>query len=86
CNYYKNGWCYQGKNCPYSHDIEQNPSSQRRRQPICEFYRSGGCVKGKNCPFSHELKLFSCKYYWMYPPCTAGDNCRYSHENPSDEQ
>jgi|LauGreDrversion4_2_1035121.scaffolds.fasta_scaffold2553769_1 hypothetical protein len=57
CNFFQNGGCKNGDNCPYLHgDSNMNTNTQGGQNKInkqCGFYASGKCRKGDNCEYLH---------------------------------
>ncbi|KAI8818645.1 uncharacterized protein EV422DRAFT_498787, partial [Fimicolochytrium jonesii] len=86
CEFWQQGRCNQGDNCPYSHDGEG--SSFAERLP-CRFYKSGSCQRGDECIYSHDLKSEPCVFFHLKQHkggCQKGDECPFSHEPMTDEQ
>ena len=80
CQFYINGACKKGENCPYSHDAEQI-----HKKELCKFYLSGKCAKGENCLYSHDLSEIPCKFFHGLGFCENFQNCPFSHERLDEE-
>ena len=75
CQFYVNGACKKGENCPFSHNAEQI-----HKKELCKFYLSGKCTKGENCLYSHDLAEVPCKFYHGIGFCENLQNCPFSHQ------
>eukprot|EP00250_Pteridium_aquilinum_P035617 c9721_g1_i1 orf=645-1808(-) len=47
CKYFKNGACFKGDGCEFSHDW-RDPDSN-----VCTYYQSGNCAYGNHCRYEH---------------------------------
>lgn len=47
CKYFKNGACFKGEGCEFSHDW-RDPDSN-----VCTYYQSGNCAYGNHCRYEH---------------------------------
>ena len=81
CQFYINGACKKGDQCPYSHDVEQI-----KKNELCKFFLTGHCAKGDKCLYSHNLKEFPCKFFHARGFCENLDNCKFSHDRLTAEQ
>ncbi|ORX89867.1 hypothetical protein K493DRAFT_64347 [Basidiobolus meristosporus CBS 931.73] len=52
CKFFKNGACNAGKNCIFSHNMDQNPENS-----ICKYYLKGNCKFGNKCALLHSKGL-----------------------------
>ncbi len=71
CNFYVNGACNKGKECPFSHD-----TPQMKKTELCKYFLTNNCLKGDECVYSHDTKSYPCKFFHAVGYCEKGDNCR----------
>ncbi len=71
CNFYVNGACNKGRECPFSHDTTQNKKTE-----LCKYFLTNACVKGNECVYSHDTSTYPCKFFHAIGYCEKGDNCR----------
>ena len=63
CKYYLRGYCKNGRDCKYRHNIEggiekKKYSNPRFKTVHCSFYLGGYCKKQEKCTFIHDpIKL-----------------------------
>lgn len=72
CNFYVNGACNKGKECPFSHEAQLI-----RKNELCKYFLTNACVKGDECVYSHDTKSFPCKFFHAVGYCEKGESCRY---------
>ncbi|KAI5733975.1 hypothetical protein M8J77_000976 [Diaphorina citri] len=74
CQYFMQGKCHRGDNCPYSHD-----AIPPRKMELCKFYLLECCAKKDKCLYMHGD--FPCKYYHTGLQCFAFEagECKFSH-------
>jgi len=72
CNFYINGACNKGKECPFSHD-----APQIKKNDLCKYFLTNSCLKGDECVYSHDTKSFPCKFFHAVGYCEKGESCRY---------
>ena len=46
CKYFKEGNCFRGEACLFSHDLGM--------ENICRFYLQGSCAFGNHCRYTHQ--------------------------------
>ena len=60
CRYQKRGFCRNGANCRFSHDVKVATEAKKKRirkeARICRFFALGNCKFGSKCRFSHTEK------------------------------
>lgn len=71
CNFYINGACNKGKECPFSHD-----APQIKKTDLCKYFLTNNCMKGDECVYSHDTKSYPCKFFHAVGFCEKGENCR----------
>jgi len=71
CNFYVNGACNKGKECPFSHD-----GPQIKKTDLCKYFLTNNCLKGDECVYSHDTKSYPCKFFHAVGYCEKGENCR----------
>ena len=71
CNFYVNGACNKGKECPFSHD-----APQVKKTELCKYFLTNNCLKGDECVYSHDTKSYPCKFFHAVGYCEKGENCR----------
>ncbi|OQO04133.1 hypothetical protein B0A48_10743 [Cryoendolithus antarcticus] len=73
----KNGTCYDGPKCKYTHDP--------KKVAICKtYFRTGDCADGTRCDLSHKAtyeRVPACSHF-LNGNCTNA-SCRYAHVNVS---
>ena len=81
CQFYINGACKKGENCPFSHNCPQI-----HKRELCKFFLSGYCTKGSSCLYSHNLKDYPCKFYHARGFCENFENCKFSHKRLNEDE